>query len=102
MFFVLRIIYTFDLSKQQKAMKIKRFRVFDIEEQKLIGKFDTIEECVKILMPLYQRLTLPATQGGNPYLDYFVDDVHDDIEVNWVDLLDAWINGERPEDLTMF
>lgn len=81
---------------------LKRFRVFDIEEQKLIGKFNTIEECVKCLTPHWLTFKLSASEGGNPYQDFFVDDVKDDIETNWIDIMDAWGEGERPEDLQMF
>lgn len=81
---------------------MKRFRVFDIEEQKLVGKFDSIKECVEFLEPKWSALIKPFTEGGNPYLDFMVDDIEDDLEVNWVDLLDAWVSGERPEDLSMF
>lgn len=81
---------------------VKRFRVFNIEDQKLIGKYDTVKECVNKLKPLFDRFNAPASQGGNPYLDFMIDDVKDDIEVNWIDLMSAWEGGERPKDLQMF
>lgn len=83
-------------------MKTKRFRVFDIEEQKLICKCDTVAECVSKLQKFWLQFKADPSNGGSPYLDFMIDDVQDDIEINWVDLMNAWDDGERPEDLQMF
>lgn len=82
--------------------EIKRFRVFDIDAQKKIGQFDSVAECVTILTPLWKTSKKLPSDGGNPFLDFMIDDVHDDIEINWAELMEAWEEGERPEDLQMF
>lgn len=84
------------------AVNVKRFRVFDIEEQKMIGKFDTLKDAVKLLTPFWIKANAKGSEGGNPYLDFMVDDCHDDIEVNWHELMTEWDEGERPLDLQMF
>lgn len=85
-----------------KQVHIKRFRVFDIESQTLVGKYDTLRECIDILKPSWELSKKLPSEGGNPYLDFMVDDVHDDIEVNWADLMGAIEEGECPADLQMF
>jgi hypothetical protein len=70
---------------------MKRFRVFDIENQSLVGKFNTISEVYACLFNL-------SESGG----DYFVDDITGDIEVSAEDFLLAYQHGEKFEDLTIF
>lgn len=82
--------------------EIKRFRVFDINDQKKVGQFDSVKECIDFLNPFWESSKKLPSEGGNPFLDFMIDDVYDDIEVNWGDLMEAWEEGERPEDLQMF
>lgn len=83
-------------------MEAKRFRVFDIENQKMVFKSNNLQECVEKLSPQWETYNKKPIDGGNPYLDFFVDDTVDDIEINWHELMTAWDEGERPEDLSMF
>lgn len=80
----------------------KRFRVFDIEREVMFCKRDTLMECVIALQSNWSIYKTRVSEGGSPSLDFMIDDVQDDIEVNWVDLMEAWDEGERPEDLQMF
>lgn len=72
----------------------KRFRVIDIEEQKVFGHYDTIKGVVIALGKKWK--------SNRSTDDYMIEDLVEDIEVNWAELMEAWDNGERPEDLQMF
>lgn len=74
---------------------IKRFWVYDLEEQKIVAKYDTLQECIDYLRPLWDG-------EWNTYYDFVIFDLYDDIEVNWADLMGAVDDGECPEDLQMF
>lgn len=69
---------------------LKRFRIFDLNQEKLVKKFDTTLEC-------YDFLTEQERQN-----EYMIDDVVDDIQVDWEVFMDAFNSGEYPGDLQMF
>lgn len=71
--------------------KIKRFRVFNADEQLMVVKCDTTEKIYQAL----KRLDLTLAH-------YFVDCVVDDIEVTADEFIEAWESGEHFEDLQFF
>lgn len=71
-------------------MPKKRFRLFQISEQILIGKAETLKE----LFEKFKHL--------GPDDDYFVDDTQENDEANFQDIYNAFTDGELPEDLSFF
>lgn len=72
---------------------MKRFRIIDPSGRRETTKHDTIIEVIKELNSSSCNLSLQ---------NYFIDCVIDDIEISADELLEAWRDGERPEDLQMF
>jgi hypothetical protein len=70
--------------------QVKRFRVFDIENQSCPARFDTTIECYNWL------------KDKDNLDDYFIDCVVDDITVMADDFCNAFNEGERPTDLQFF
>lgn len=68
-----------------------RFRIFNVDKQKLVGKFDTTERAYEFAKGLDRGLNY-----------YFIDCTVDDIEVPLDDFMEAWEAGEMPGDLQHF
>lgn len=62
-------------------------------EDAVVAKFHTIEECVKWGQSNDYALSLDR---------HMIEDRGEDIEIDIEELLEAWAQGERPLDLTMF
>lgn len=75
--------------------KVKRFRVFDIEKQSMPFRADTLKEVINYLMPFW-------VHPDRSLYDFAIDDVVDDIEINWYDLMDSVDSGEDYQDLQGF
>jgi len=72
---------------------MKRFRVSEnLDFEEIVAKFDTIEEVVEYVNG--RDDISPA------YLN--VECLEDDIKIDCDELLGAWEDGERPEDLQFF
>lgn len=69
----------------------KRFRIIARSGRIQNVRYDTIKEVVSDL--LTRNLAMES---------YTVEDLEDDIEIDADDLMEAWNEGERPEDLQMF
>lgn len=72
--------------------EIKRFRLWDIENQAVILRTDSLEECALEILKKDSLI----------WSEFFVEDLIDDIEVNCEELMSVWESGERPGDLQMF
>ena len=72
---------------------MKRFKIIDPSGMRETTRHETILEVVKELNSSSCDLSLQS---------YYVECVIDDIEISADELLEAWNNGERPEDLQMF
>lgn len=70
---------------------IKRFRIFNADEQFLLGKYHTTEECYNAL----KKVDIESCT-------YIIECVADDITVSADDFISAWEHGERPLDLQPF
>jgi hypothetical protein len=73
--------------------RFKRFKIVDPSGRTENTTYDTIEEVVKDLTSNKRDMSLQT---------YYVECRVDDIEVPADDLIQAWNEGERPEDLQMF
>ncbi len=73
----------------------KRFRVFDIEEQTMPFSSEKLQDCIKFLKPYWES-------SDRSLHDFCVDCQVDDIEVNWVDLMEKVDGGETFDDLKGF
>lgn len=71
--------------------EIKRFRIFNSDEQILVGKYATTLEAYGAMKKLNHGLA-----------HYFIDDVVDDIEVSSDEFIEAFERGEHPIDLQRF
>jgi hypothetical protein len=71
----------------------KRFKIVDPSCRTENSRYDTIKEIVADLQSNKRDLSLQS---------YYVEDLEDDIEITADELLQAWNEGERPEDLQMF
>lgn len=71
----------------------KRFKIVDPSGRTENSRYDTIKELVADLQSKKRDLSMPS---------YYVEDLEDDIEITADELLGAWNEGERPEDLQMF
>ena len=72
---------------------IKRFKIIDPSGRTGDTRYDSIKEVVRDLKSSKRDLSLQS---------YFVEDLEDEIEISADELLEAWGQGERPEDLQMF
>lgn len=72
---------------------MKRFKIIDPSGRTENTTHDTIEEVVKDLLSDKRDLSLQT---------YYVECLVDDIEIEADELINAWKEGERPEDLQMF
>jgi hypothetical protein len=72
---------------------MKRFKITDPSGRTSPSWHDTIEEVVNELQSPNRDLSLQT---------YYVECLVDDIEINADELINAWREGERPEDLQMF
>ena len=72
---------------------MKRFKIVDPSGRTEITRHETIKEVISELMSDKRDLSLQT---------YFVECLVDDIEINADELIQAWNEGERPEDLQMF
>ena len=78
-------------------IEAKRFRVKDANDNYIREKFDTLQECVDWL----NEKTKSGRELDNPF--YFnVEDIVDDIWVSADDVVQAFADGERCEDLQAF
>jgi hypothetical protein len=72
---------------------MKRFKIIDPSGRIGNTKHDTIIEVIKELDKRRDNVCLDT---------YYVECLIDDIEINADELISAWLEGERPEDLQMF
>ena len=72
---------------------MKRFKIIDPSGRTETSRYDTIKEVVEDLLSPKRDISLQK---------YYVECLVDDIEITADELLEAWYNGERPEDLQMF
>jgi hypothetical protein len=72
---------------------MKRFKIIDPSGRTEKTKYDTIKEVVADLLSSNRDLSLK---------NYYVECSVDDIEIEADELIAAWKEGERPEDLQMF
>ena len=68
---------------------MKQFRI--TEDNQVIEKFDTLQQCVDCLNKLEMGLH-----------GYYVEDLENDIEVDGDEVLEVFDRGESPKDLTFF
>lgn len=71
---------------------MKRFRVIDPSGRTENTRYNTIKEVVDDLLSSKRDLSLQ---------NYYVECSVDDIEIEADELIQAWREGERPEDLQM-
>ena len=72
---------------------MKRFKIIDPSGRTENSIYETIEEVVNELMSSNRDISLQT---------YYVECFIDEIVVSADELLEAWREGERPEDLQMF
>jgi hypothetical protein len=72
---------------------MKRFKIIDPSGRTENTRYNTIKEVVEDLLSNKRDLSLQ---------NYYVECSVDDIEIEADELLDAWRDDERPEDLQMF
>jgi hypothetical protein len=72
---------------------MKRFKIVDPSGRTENTRHSTIKEVVDDLLSKKRDLSLQR---------YYVEDSVDDIEIEADELVAAWREGERPEDLQMF
>lgn len=72
---------------------MKRFKIIDPSGRTESTRHNTIKGVVADLLSTKRDLSLQK---------YYVVCSVDDIEINADELLEAWRDGERPEDLQMF
>jgi hypothetical protein len=72
---------------------MKRFRIIDPSGRTENTRHNTINEVVEDLLSTKRDLSLQ---------NYYVECSVDDIEIKADELIAAWNEGERPEDLQMF
>ena len=70
-----------------------RFKITDPSGRTETSRYDTIKEVVKDLQSNKRDLSLQ---------NYYVDDLEEDVQIEADELIEAWNEGERPEDLSMF
>jgi hypothetical protein len=72
---------------------MKRFKIIDPSVRTENTRYDTIKEVVADLLSSNRDLSLQ---------NYYVECSVDDIQIEADELIAAWKEGERPEDLQMF
>ena len=72
---------------------MKRFKIIDPSGRTENTRYNTIKEVVEDLLSTKRDLSLQK---------YYVECLVDDIEIEADELIAAWNEGERPEDLQMF
>jgi hypothetical protein len=72
---------------------MKRFKIIDPSGRTENTRHNTIKEVVDDLLSSKRDLSLQ---------NYYVECLVDDIEIEADELIAAWNEGERPEDLQMF
>jgi hypothetical protein len=72
---------------------MKRFKIIDPSGRTESTRHNTIKEVVDDLLSSKRDLSLQ---------NYYVECLVDDIEIEADELIAAWKEGERPEDLQMF
>ena len=72
---------------------MKRFKIIDPSGRSENTRHNTIKDVVEDLLSNKRNLSLQT---------YYVECSVDDIEINADDLIQAWNDGERPEDLQFF
>lgn len=72
---------------------MKRFKIIDPSGRTENTRYNTIKEVVSDLLSSKRDLSLQ---------NYYVECSVDDIEIEADELIKAWKEGERPEDLQMF
>jgi hypothetical protein len=72
---------------------MKRFKIIDPSSRTENTRYNTIKEVVADLLSTKRDLSLQT---------YYVECSVDDIEIEADELIAAWNEGERPEDLQMF
>lgn len=72
---------------------MKRFKIIDPSGRTENTRHNTIKEVVDDLLSSKRDLSLQK---------YYVECLVDDIEIEADELISAWKEGERPEDLQMF
>jgi hypothetical protein len=72
---------------------MKRFKIIDPSGRTENTRYNTIKEVVEDLLSNKRDLSLQK---------YYVECLVDDIEIEADELIAAWKEGERPEDLQMF
>jgi hypothetical protein len=72
---------------------IKRFKIIDPSGRTENSRYYTIKEVIEDLQSNKRDLSLQ---------NYHVECLIDEIEIEADELLEAWGEGERPEDLQMF
>lgn len=87
-------IFKHELINEPNILNMKkRFKIIDSSGRTENSRYDTIKEIVTDLQSNKRDLSLQS---------YYVEDLEDDIEITADELLQAWNEGERPEDLQMF
>jgi len=72
---------------------MKRFKIVDPSGRTENTRHNTIKEVVEDLLSTKRDLSLQ---------NYYVQCLVDDIQIEADELISAWNEGERPEDLQMF
>jgi uncharacterized UBP type Zn finger protein len=72
---------------------MKRFRIIDPSGRTENTRHSTIKEVVEDLLSKNRDLSLQT---------YYVECLEDEIEIEADELIKAWNEGERPEDLQFF
>jgi hypothetical protein len=72
---------------------MKRFKIIDPSSRTENTRYNTIKEVVKDLLSTKRDLSLQT---------YYVECLVDEIEIEADELIAAWKEGERPEDLQFF
>lgn len=87
-------IFELELINEPNILNMKkRFKIIDPSGRTENSRYDTIKEVVNDLQSGRRDLSLQP---------YYVEDLDDDIQIEADELLTAWKEGERPEDLQMF
>jgi len=72
---------------------MERFKIIDPSGRTPNTKYETLKEVVADLLSSKRDLSLQT---------YYVEDLEDEIHIEADDLIAAWNDGERPEDLQFF
>lgn len=87
-------IFEYELINEPNIIDMtKRFKITDPSGRTETSRYDTIKEVVKDLQSNKRDLSLQ---------NYYVECLEDDIRIDADELLKAWDEGERLEDLNFF